>query len=191
MDDATFGPNGDRRAIFLDRDGVLNDAVVRDGMPHPPFSLEELAVAHGAAEACTALRCAGFLLIVVSNQPDIARGTATREQVDAINDALRGALQLDDVLVCPHDDADGCVCRKPQPGLLIEGARRWGVDLSSSFMIGDRWRDIEAGRRAGCTTVFVDLGHAERRPERPDITVSRLTDAVPLILENPTVEGVR
>jgi len=168
-----------RRAVFLDRDGVLNAAVVRDGRPYPPASLSGMTLLPGVATACAELKRLGYLLIVVTNQPDIARGTADRLEVEAINGALQTRLGLDDVTVCPHDDTDGCDCRKPKPGLLVAASRRWGIDLTASFMVGDRWRDIAAGRAAGCRTIFVDYGYSERRPDKPDFIVLSLAAAVP------------
>ena len=171
-----------RPAVFLDRDGVLNEPVVVDGRPHPPPNAAAVVVCEGAPEALRALRAAGFALIVVSNQPDIARGTAAPAEVDAINARLRALLPLDDVLTCPHDDADGCACRKPKPGLLHEGARRHQVDLARSFLVGDRWRDVEAGQAAGCRTVFIDRGYAERAPDAPDARVDSIAAAAEWII---------
>jgi D-glycero-D-manno-heptose 1,7-bisphosphate phosphatase len=170
------------RAVFLDRDGVLNAAVVRDGAPHPPADAEEVEVLPGVDEACRCLRAAGFELVVVTNQPDVARGTQTLEAVERINDVLRAALPLDEIVVCPHDDSDACDCRKPRPGMLVAAAGRRGIDLAASFMVGDRWRDVEAGRRAGCRTVFVDRGYDEPSAQ-PDVTVSDLAEAAVWILE--------
>jgi D-glycero-D-manno-heptose 1,7-bisphosphate phosphatase len=118
----------------------------------------------------------------VTNQPDVGRGTQSRDVVDELNLAVQRTLQLDDVRVCPHDDADGCGCRKPAPGLLLAAARDWDLALESSVMVGDRWRDVESGKRAGCKTVFVDHGYSERRPDSPDLTVASLPDAVSWIL---------
>ena len=173
------------RAVFLDRDGVLNRAYVRDGRPHPPARVDELEVLPGVAAAVERLREAGFDAIVVTNQPDIARGTTTAAGVDAIHRALRSVVAVDDVLVCPHDDADDCACRKPRPGMLVAAAERRGIDLSASVMVGDRWRDVEAGRRAGCTTVFVDRGYDEPRPTGSDAEVADLPAAVTWILSRP------
>jgi len=169
------------RAVFLDRDGVLNAAVVRDGLPYPPGAAEEVEVLPGVEEACERLRTAGFELVVVTNQPDVARGTQTLEAVERINDVLRAALPLDEIVVCPHDDSDGCDCRKPKPGMLVASAERRGIDLAASFMVGDRWRDVEAGRRAGCRTLLVDRGYDER-PAQPDMTVPDLGEAATWIL---------
>lgn len=165
------------RAVFLDRDGVINRAIVKAGKPHPPSSLDELEVLPGVLEALCQLRAAGFTLIVVTNQPDVARGTQTRNAVEGIHEWLANKLPIDEFRACYHDDVDGCECRKPQPGLLLAAAKRLGLDLTSSVMVGDRWRDIEAGKRAGCKTVFIDYGYAERRPDAPDATVASLAEA--------------
>ncbi|HSR25751.1 MAG TPA: HAD family hydrolase, partial [Candidatus Eisenbacteria bacterium] len=171
-----------RRAVFLDRDGVLNEAVTVDRRPFPPDSVAGLVLTPGVEDACAALRRAGFLLIVVTNQPDVSRGSMDRRAVEAINAELRRRLPLDDVLVCPHDDADGCRCRKPRPGMLLEAAARWGVSLPDSVMVGDRWRDIDAGREAGCRTVHVARGYDERPARGADLVVVCLRDAVPWIV---------
>lgn len=165
------------RAVFLDRDGVLNEAVVRDGRPHPPASVEAVRVLDGVAEACERLVGLGWLLVVVTNQPDVARGTTDLATVEAVNRAVTDGLDIAEVLVCPHDDADGCGCRKPAPGLLLDAAARWGLDLGRCVTVGDRWRDVEAGRRAGTATVFVDRGYDEPRPADPDAVVADLGEA--------------
>jgi len=170
------------RAVFLDRDGVLNRAPVRDGRPQSVVSVEEVELLPGVPEACAMLRDAGFSLIVVTNQPEVARGRVSRDAVEAIHEFLRARLPLDEVRVCYHDDAEGCNCRKPKPGMLLEAARDRGVDLARSFMVGDRWRDIEAGRRAGCKTVFIDYGYDELRPEEMDFKADSLLSAAKWIL---------
>ncbi|MBI3517171.1 MAG: HAD family hydrolase [Proteobacteria bacterium] len=175
-------------AVFLDRDGTINAAVVRAGKPYPPASLGELVILPGAREGIAALRDAGFRTIVVTNQPDVANGKQRREVVEAINGALCAALALDDVRVCYHADADRCACRKPKPGLLLDAARDWRLDLGRSFMIGDRWRDVDAGRAAGCRTVLIESGYAEQRSE-PDFSVSSLAEACTMILH--ATEGER
>ncbi|HSH60883.1 MAG TPA: HAD-IIIA family hydrolase, partial [Acidimicrobiales bacterium] len=164
------------------RDGVLNRAEVRDGRPYPP-ALADAELLPLVGQACLALKEAGFLLIVVTNQPDIARGTLDQAASRAVDDWLREQLPIDDIRVCPHDDSDNCRCRKPRPGLLTDAAREWSVSLPLSTMVGDRWRDVEAGRQAGCSTVFVDRHYAERRPDEPDLVVAELAEAVPWIVE--------
>jgi D-glycero-D-manno-heptose 1,7-bisphosphate phosphatase len=175
-------------AVFLDRDGTINAAVVRDGKPYPPVTPAELVILPGAGEAIAALRAAGFLAIVVTNQPDVALGRQRREVVEAINTALRDHIALDDVRVCYHADPDGCACRKPKPGMLLEAARDWQIDLGRSFMVGDRWRDVDAGRAAGCRTVLIESGYAERRSE-PDFSVSSLAEACTIILRTSVGPG--
>lgn len=171
-----------RRAVFLDRDGVVNRTVVRDGLPCPPTSLSEFRVLPGVREACRRLREAGFSLILITNQPDIARGKADPGEVGEMHARLKRFLQLDDVRVCPHDDQARCECRKPEPGLLLEAARAANIDLKSSFMIGDRWRDVEAGHRAGCQSIFVDHGYRERQPDGPVLRVRSLLEAANWII---------
>lgn len=173
-----------KRAVFLDRDGVLNRALIRDGRTFPPATLEELEILPGTGEALGRLRAAGFLLIVATNQPDVGRGRQRREVVEAMHASLRERLPLDEVRACYHDDADGCGCRKPEPGLLCAAAEAWGIDLGASFMVGDRWRDVEAGRRAGCTTVLVEGAPAEPQPCRPHHRVRDLGQAAEVILRS-------
>jgi len=164
-------------AVFIDRDGVINHAVVRDGKPYAPDSLEALTLCDGADEALEILRAAGFRTIVATNQPDVGAGRQTRAAVERIHDVLRSRLALDDIRVCYHTDADGCDCRKPKPGMLIAAAEEWGIDLDRSFMVGDRWRDIDAGRAAGCRTVLVGNGYEERAASGFDVRVDSLLDA--------------
>lgn len=171
-----------RRAVFLDRDGVVNRAVVRQGKPYPPQDPSALEIIDGVREACQLMRRAGYLLIVVTNQPDVARGTQTADTVRAINDRLRETVRVDDIRVCFHDDRDNCECRKPKPGLLVQSAAEWGIDLAASYMVGDRWRDIEAGAAAGCTTIFIDNGYEEQLRAQPDHTTNSLKEAAKWIV---------
>jgi D-glycero-D-manno-heptose 1,7-bisphosphate phosphatase len=171
-----------KRAVFLDRDGVLNRAIVRDGKPHPPPNVSELEILPGVEEALKALRAAGYLLIVVTNQPDVARGETTKEEVEKINATLSSTLPIDEFRTCYHDSEAGCDCRKPRPGALIASASLHDIDLRRSYMVGDRWRDAEAGRRAGCKTIFVDYGYQEKQPEAVDYRVTSLSEAAEIIL---------
>ncbi|HKE97251.1 MAG TPA: HAD-IIIA family hydrolase, partial [Povalibacter sp.] len=171
-----------RSAVFLDRDGVLNRAVVRDGRPYSPGSLAEFHILPGVREALQALKARGYPLIVVTNQPDVARGDASRTLADAIHAQLRAQLPVDAVFACFHDDNANCACRKPKPGLLLEAAQAYDIDLRASFLVGDRWRDIEAGQSVGCTTFFIDAGYAETRPTRYDHKVASLAEARDIIL---------
>ncbi len=175
------------RVVFLYRDCVINRAFLRDGVPHPPPTLDALEILPGVPDALIRLRMAGFRLIVVTNQPDVARGTQTREHVEAMHARLLSILPLDEIRVCYHDDADGCLCRKPKPALLTVGPP---VDFAASVMVGDRWRDIEAGRAAGCATVLVD-GHGltEPLPHEPDVRVSTIAEATDWILARAARSG--
>ncbi len=172
------------KAVFLDRDGVLNEAVIRDGRPYPPGGVENLRIDPDAPAALQSLKAAGFLLIVVTNQPDVARGTQLRSDVEVFNRALAARLPLDDFFVCWHDDPDRCSCRKPQPGLLLQAAARYGIDLAASFLIGDRWRDVDAGAAAGCRTILIDRRYRERSPaHEPEFRTVSLKEAVEWILK--------
>jgi D-glycero-D-manno-heptose 1,7-bisphosphate phosphatase len=170
------------RAVFLDRDGVINRAVLKDGLPYPPQSAQDLEILPGVAEGLALLKAEGFALVVVTNQPDVARGVQTREEVEAIHAVLRDMLPLDSVKVCYHDDADKCSCRKPLPGMIIEAARELGVDLSRSYMVGDRWKDIEAGERAGTTTILIENEYPEKKPGRAAVRVQSLREAAAWII---------
>jgi D-glycero-D-manno-heptose 1,7-bisphosphate phosphatase len=171
-----------RPAVFLDRDGVINRPTVRHGKPYPPQSLAELHLLPGVQNALRELKAGGYCLVVVTNQPDIARGTTLRTVVDGMNDWLKSVLPLDALLTCAHDDQDLCQCRKPLPGLIMQAAREMHIECKTSYMIGDRWRDIEAGRRAGCKTFFVDRGYDEQPPRAYDFRVNSLPDAARIIL---------
>jgi D-glycero-D-manno-heptose 1,7-bisphosphate phosphatase len=174
-----------RPAVFLDRDGVLNRAVVRDGKPFPPSGVEELELLPEVASSLLDLKAHGFALFVFTNQPDVARGTQTRAAVESIHQALAAALPIDDIFVCYHDDKDHCACRKPGPGLLLEAQRKHNIDLSRSFAVGDRWRDIDAAHAAGCKAVFIDYGYHERKPAQPpEATVRSIREAADWILSS-------
>ena len=177
-----------KRAVFLDRDGVLNTAIVKDGKPYPPGNVDEIQIPAGVSVGMHRLRNAGFVLIVVTNQPDVGRGIATIETVEAINEYLANWMPVDRFIMCYHDNTDGCECRKPLPGMLLTGAREFDIDLASSYMVGDRWRDVEAGLSAGCKTIFIDYGYHEKQPNVFDFKVTKFTDAVSIILNETTNE---
>ncbi len=171
-----------RTAVFLDRDGVINRAEVKDGKPYSPQSLGEIEILPGVPEAIRLLKAAGYLIVVVSNQPDVARGCQSRETVESMNRHLGSILGIEHFRVCYHDDGDGCHCRKPKPGLLTDAAALLGIDLSSSVLVGDRWRDISAGKAAGCRKVWIDRGYREKQPEDFDFRAASLLDASRWIL---------
>jgi len=179
-----------RAAVFLDRDGVINRAVVRDGKPFPPAGIDDLELLPEVASAMNSLKAHGFALYVITNQPDVTRGTQTREAVESIHQALSSSLPIDDIFVCYHDDNDECGCRKPLPGLLLEARSKHNIDLSRSFVVGDRWRDIDAGHNAGCKTVLIDYGYRERAPARPpEATVRSLREAADWIISSASKEA--
>jgi len=177
-----------RPAVFLDRDGVLNRTLVRDALPFPPATVEEFEIYPDAGEGCARLKDAGFVLIVITNQPDVGRGTQSRKTVEAMHAKLRAAVPaLDAIEVCYHagsNNGDPCDCRKPKPGMVLRAAASHGVDLKRSFVIGDRWRDVDCAHAAGCRAVFIDRGYREPLREKPEFTVATFREAIAVILEN-------
>jgi D-glycero-D-manno-heptose 1,7-bisphosphate phosphatase len=170
------------RAVFFDRDGTLNRAVIRNGKSYPPESVEGFELYPGVVEAVSALKAAGFAIVVVTNQPDVGAGRQARAVVDAMHEKLRRLLPIDDVRACFHTDDDRCACRKPQPGMLVDTAAEHGIDLGASYMIGDRWRDVAAGRAAGCRTIFIRNAYDEPQPTEYDAAVESVVEASRLIL---------
>jgi D-glycero-D-manno-heptose 1,7-bisphosphate phosphatase len=181
-----------RRAVFLDRDGVLNRAAVVSGKPYPPPDAASMEFYPGAREALLRLKARGLALVCVTNQPDVARGTRTLANVEAMNARVSSELPLDALYACLHDGPDGCGCRKPKPGMLLMAAEEHGLDLSRSFMVGDRAGDVGAGRAAGCVTLFIDRGYSEPPPDPPaDHTVTGLDEAVVTILNLISLQDER
>jgi len=180
-----------RRAVFLDRDGVINRPIVREGRPYPPSSAEEFEIYDDVAEGCAQLKAANFLLVVVTNQPDVGRGTQNREAVEAMHAKMQSALpSLDRVEICYHAGerhGESCECRKPRTGLIRRAAAELNIDVGASYVIGDRWRDVDCARAAGCPAIFIERGYKESLRERPDFTVSSFKDAVSTILRDASV----
>lgn len=175
-----------KKAIFLDSDGVLNEAIIKDGKPVAPTTLAELKIPTEVKPALDMLKNAGYLLICVTNKPDVERGLMSQEDVNLIFDAIRNALPLDDIFFCYVENSP---CYKPQPGLLLSAAEKYDINLSDSYMIGDRWRDIGAGQNAGCKTIWIDRGYKENPPvPAADYTVFSLMEAALWILNNETID---
>jgi len=175
-----------RRAVFLDRDGVLNRPVVRNGRPHPPSSVEDFELYDDVADGCARLKAAEFILVVITNQPDVGRGTQSREAVEAMHVKMQSALPLlDRIEVCYHAGeryGEPCYCRKPRPGMILRAAAELKIDLCASYVIGDRWRDISCARAAGCRAIFIDHQYAESLRQKPDLTVRTFSEAVAAVL---------
>ena len=173
-----------RRAVFQDRDGVINREIFRTGQAQAPFMLADFEILPGVPEALDRLHRAGFLLVIVTNQPDVVRGLASRDQVEAIHAHLRRTLPLDEIRVCYHDNVDRCACRKPAPGMLYAAAVALDIALADSYLVGDRWRDVGAGRSAGCTTVLVHSDRDEPTTIEPHVRVRGLSEAATWILKS-------
>jgi len=174
------------RAVFLDRDGVINRALERAGKPYPPTTLAEFEILPEVPAALRKLKAAGFLLIVATNQPDVGRGTLAREVVEKIHAHLLAQLPVDRVETCFHagQGASDCDCRKPKPGMLLRAAKELNIDLTQSWMVGDRWRDVDCGHAAGCQTVFIDRDYTEALKVKPDFSARNLAAAADIILNH-------
>jgi D-glycero-D-manno-heptose 1,7-bisphosphate phosphatase len=172
------------RAIFLDRDGVINRALVRNGSPYPPTSLLEFEILPEVHDACFRLKSAGFLLVVATNQPDVGRGTMAQELVEEIHAHMSKSLPIDRVEVCfhPGKGLSDCDCRKPKAGMLLHTAATLNIDLAQSWMVGDRWRDVDCGHAAGTKTVFIDRDYDEELRQKPNFTARDLAEATDIIL---------
>ena len=173
-----------KRAVFLDRDGVINRALEHENRPYPPTSLAEFEILPEVPAACAKLKAAGFLLVVATNQPDVGRGTLKQEVVEQIHAHMIAQLPIDRVEVCfhPGKGLSDCDCRKPKPGMLLHAARELNIDLAQSWMVGDRWRDVDCGHAAGCKTIFIDRGYAEELKQKPDFSARNLAKAADIIV---------
>ncbi|HEY9081022.1 HAD-IIIA family hydrolase [Magnetovibrio sp.] len=175
-----------RKAVFLDRDGVLIRSDIRDGRPYAITSASDMEILPGVHDAAAQLKAAGFFLVVVTNQPDVVDGSLSRETVETVNAALANELGIDDFRVCYEKESPQSRCYKPKPGMILDAAHDHNLDVTKSYMVGDRWRDIGAGKNAGCYSIFIDCGYSEQPPEAPDATASSLLEAARIILAHAT-----
>jgi D-glycero-D-manno-heptose 1,7-bisphosphate phosphatase len=181
-------PRHGRPAVFLDRDGTLNRQVIRDGKPYPPQTVAEFMLFDGVPAACAKLAAAGFVLVVATNQPDVGRGTQSQAVVEAMHAELqRQVPQIAGIEVCYAPGLDKTAPpdrrRKPEPGMLLDAAKALDIDLTRSWMVGDRWRDVDCGKRAGVRTVFIDFGYVEELHAPPDFVVKSFVQAAETILQ--------
>jgi D-glycero-D-manno-heptose 1,7-bisphosphate phosphatase len=168
-------------AVFLDRDGVLVREIVDDaGVARAPVRVADFHILEDAPSLVQRLQTAGFRCVVFTNQPEVARGLLAPFALDEMHRQLRQVTLVDDIRVCPHDDADNCVCRKPKPGMLLAAAGDADIDLPRSYVVGDRWRDIGAGRAVGCYSILIDRPYSQC--DSADLRVADLAGAVDVIL---------
>lgn len=171
-----------KRAIFLDRDGVINKAILKEGKPFSPRRFEEFELFDGIKEVLEKSKREDFLNIIITNQPDITRDLIRWKTLEKMHKFIKENLPIDDIFVCPHDDIDNCQCRKPRPGMLLEAAKKWNIDLKGSFLIGDQGKDIEAGKKAGCITILID--NLYNKEVESDFRVNNLHSAIEIILNS-------
>jgi D-glycero-D-manno-heptose 1,7-bisphosphate phosphatase len=170
------------RAVFLDRDGVINQVIIRDGEVFSPRSREEFLFIEESVQAIKYLKKAGFIVIVVTNQPDIARKRLSSDDLQWMTGKIMEVTEVDDIVICYHDDSDACPCRKPKAGMLLESSKKWKVDLSRSFMIGDTWKDVKVGQNAGCIPILLDAPY--NKDVVCNLRVSSLTEALQIVLDD-------
>jgi D-glycero-D-manno-heptose 1,7-bisphosphate phosphatase len=170
-----------KRAVFLDRDGVINKTIIRNGKPYSPSDMSQVEIIAGVNSALDKFRYLNFEIIVVTNQPNIARGIDHPNFLIEVHNYLKSKLSIENFYICLHDDSDNCICRKPLPGLLMIASQELDINLSDSYMIGDRWKDIEAGQQAGCMCFFINYGYDEKQPEKPYTEVNSLLEAATVI----------
>lgn len=170
-------------AVFLDRDGVVNAVRLVNGNPVPPANPGDFRILPDVAAACHLLKSMGFRLVVATNQPDVGRGTLSQAAVEQMHHEMCRLLPIDHVEVCfaAGNEAPPCVDRKPLPGMLLRAAGLLQIDISSSWMIGDRWKDVRCGQAAGCRTIFIDRHYAEATNCVPDFIAADLQEAAAII----------
>jgi D-glycero-D-manno-heptose 1,7-bisphosphate phosphatase len=166
------------KAFFFDRDGVLNKAIIKNGKPYPPTSLAELEVVEGSIETLQKLKEKEFKIFVITNQPDVSRGRSEKKKIEEMNKYLQDIMPIDHVYTCYHDDHHQCNCRKPKPGMIIDASRQHNIDLSLSFVVGDRWKDIEAGNSAGCKCFYLDFDYNEKKAKDYYKKINYITEIV-------------
>ena len=148
-----------KKAIFLDRDGVINEPIFRDGninKPIAPWEIDEFKLFDNIINPLNIIKKMGYHIFIVTNQPDISKGILKISTIKKMNNIIMSKLPIDEIMFCPHLDSHRCVCRKPKPGMVNILAKKWEISLSDSFFIGDNWKDIECGKGAGCTTILLD-----------------------------------
>jgi D-glycero-D-manno-heptose 1,7-bisphosphate phosphatase len=170
------------RAVFLDRDGVIVIPESRNGRSYAPRCLRNYRFYRDAHESLRRLKEAGFLLVVVTNQPDVGHGLISRAVIDEMHARLIRELPIDAVKACLHRQDENCTCRKPAPGLLLEAMGEFDLNARDCFMVGDRVSDVLAGKAAGCRVIFIERGYTEGKPHNADFTVATMAEAADVVL---------
>ncbi|MBF0280865.1 MAG: HAD-IIIA family hydrolase [SAR324 cluster bacterium] len=170
-----------KKAVLFDRDGVINQSIVRNGKPFPPQTMAEFKWVEKVRETLETLSSIDYLLVIFTNQPDVGRGQQSLQQVGIFHEHIKKTLPVAQIYTCFHDNKDQCECRKPKPGMIFEAQNDWEIDLQQSFVVGDRWRDIDAGNEAGCQTIWLDYGYDEALRSQPDYTIKHLHQILDII----------
>ena len=166
------------RCVFLDRDGIINEALAIEGKPYPPNNVREIKIVDGVDELLKYLKSKGFITVVITNQPDVGNRLQDKKIVEKINSYLMDSLLIDDLFSCYHTAKDKCLCRKPKTKLFELAKEKYNIDFSQSWVIGDRWKDVEAGKNIGAKTIFVDYQYREKQPKEPDFTIKQVSEII-------------
>ena len=175
-----------KAAVFLDRDGVLLRPKIINEKAYAIRKIKDFKLLPGVTKSIKKIRRYGFLVFVVTNQPDIRNNLVTENLVNRIHKKIKTKLKIDDFAICPHRQNEGCYCRKPNPGMILNLAKKYRINLKKSFMIGDRESDIKAGERANCRTIFINNNYNERKPKNQEATFDSLMLAVDYIILSVT-----
>ena len=165
------------KAIFLDRDGVINKSIIANGKPYAPLLFEDFVFYEDTKKAIVVIQSLDYKTIIVTNQPEINKGNLNHEELKRMNDRIYNELKIDDIFVCEHTSEEDCDCRKPKPGMILNASKKHNIDLSQSFLIGDRYKDIESAHAAGCNSIFIDRKYSEKFPNKQIKSVSSFYEA--------------
>jgi len=171
------------KAVFLDRDGVINKPIIIDGKSYAPRLLKDFKIFPKVKSDVKKLKDKGFKVLVITNQPDIGNKLLKKSTLKEMHSILKAKVPLDKIYFCPHTRNDRCKCRKPKPGMIIKASNELKIDLKESYVVGDRKIDIDAGIKAGCKTIFVNNNYYEKKPTKQKKNVKSLHDAVKYILK--------
>tara|TARA_Y100000996_G_C22342075_1_gene569100 strand:+ start:206 stop:739 length:534 start_codon:yes stop_codon:yes gene_type:complete len=163
------------KAFFFDRDGILNKVILKKNKPYSPRYPKQVVKNYEILKLIKLLKKKKFKKIIITNQPDIKTGKLTKHSLRTINNDIKLFFSIDDIFVCTHNKFDKCHCRKPKIGMIKLAEKKWNLDLKKSYLIGDRWKDIDAGNKAGCKTIYIDYNYDEKKPKKPIYSFKSLT----------------
>ena len=179
-----------KKAIFLDRDGVLSKTSLVNGKSFAPRNLRDFKLYSDSTQSVKKLKSIGFMVFVVTNQPDVGKKLISRSTLEQMHNKLKKKTHVDGIYVCVHRQDENCYCRKPNPGMILDAAKKHHIDWKKSFVVGDRASDIEAGQKANCRTIFLKKKYYENAPTKQEATFLNLREATNYILKQEKLRNV-